>query len=442
MSSPKPEIGFCGLGAMGFGMASNLVKQGYSVTGFDVAPQSLERFKKEGGIPASSLAESAEGKPYYVCMVATAAQAQSVLFEGDKGIVKALPKGATLLLCSTVPSAYAQSVSQQLKDVGRDDIFFIDSPVSGGAARAASGTLSIMAGGSDEALEKGKFLLQEMSDAKKLFIVKGGVGAGSNMKMVHQVLAAIQILATSEAFGLAARLGLDAREVRDKVVRSEAWSWMFENRSTRVLEEDYFPGVSALTIILKDVGIITSTARLHNFPTPLSSIAEQVYFSGLAQGFGPNDDAGMVRMYYPDPVTKVNSTLPKEDASSKLNLVVCMLVGIHLCAAAESISFAKHVGLPLDQLYELAVDAAGGSIMFQECGKQMIEDLKGGESTLVASTGRRLDSIVQDMLAAVEEAQKTKCPMYLASGSLSLLLMARRGGREASAASVIDVWRV
>jgi 3-hydroxyisobutyrate dehydrogenase len=83
---PKPSVGFVGLGAMGFGMATHLVKEGYPVHGFDVFPASVDRFKAAGGIPASSLKESAAGKLYYVCMVASAPQAQSVLF-GEDGIV-------------------------------------------------------------------------------------------------------------------------------------------------------------------------------------------------------------------------------------------------------------------------------------------------------------------------------------------------------------------
>jgi 3-hydroxyisobutyrate dehydrogenase len=253
----KPAIGFCGLGAMGLGMATNLVKQGYSVTGFDLYPPSLEKFEKAGGIPSTSLSESAKDKPFYIVMVAAAWQAQPALF-ADDGIVKALPKGATLLLTSTVPSSYAQSVEKELKDIGRDDIFFIDAPVSGGAGRAADGTLTIMAGASDAAFEKGKWLLAEMSAPSKLFIVDGGIGQGSNMKMVHQVLAAIQILAVSEAYGFGARLGLNGKDVSEAVIGSDAWSWMFENRTQRTLKEDYFPGASAVTIILKD----TASGRL------------------------------------------------------------------------------------------------------------------------------------------------------------------------------------
>lgn len=165
----------------------------------------------------------------------------------------ALPKTATLLLCSTVPASYARSVASELQAAGRGDVRFIDSPVSGGVMRAADGTLSIMAGGSEEALEAGRFLLREMSDANKLYLVPGGVGAGSNMKMVHQVLAGIHILGASEVMGLAARLGLDANRTGEELKASEAWTWMHENRLPRMLAEDWNPGASALTIILKDV---------------------------------------------------------------------------------------------------------------------------------------------------------------------------------------------
>lgn len=279
--SAKPTIGFVGLGAMGFGMATQLVKQGYSVKGFDVFPASVQRFQEAGGIPAASLRESAEGNDYYICMVASAPQVQEVLFNADTGIINGndkvllllclktnliiavLPKHATFILCSTVPSAYAQSVEKDLKAHGRDDIFFVDSPVSGGSIRAADGTLSIMAGGSDAALAKGKFLLQGMSDPKKLYLVPGGVGAGSNMKMVHQVLAAIHILGASEAMGLAARLGLEAYAAADAIIKSDAWTFMHENRLQWMLEEHWSPAASSLTIILKDV--VCMTHQLYSF---------------------------------------------------------------------------------------------------------------------------------------------------------------------------------
>lgn len=109
-----------------------------------------------------------------------------------------------------------------------------------------------MAGAPEEALQSGRALLQEMSAPGKLYLVPGGIGAGSNMKMVHQVLAAIHILGASEAMGLAASLGLEARPMAEKIIGSDAWTWMHENRFPRMVEEDWNPGASAVTIILKD----------------------------------------------------------------------------------------------------------------------------------------------------------------------------------------------
>ncbi|KAH8710177.1 NAD binding domain of 6-phosphogluconate dehydrogenase-domain-containing protein [Phaeosphaeriaceae sp. PMI808] len=430
--STKPSIGFCGLGAMGMGMATHLVKQGYPVTGFDVYPPSLEKFALAGGTPSSTLSASATDKAFYIVMVASAPQAQPALFN-ENGIVKALPQGATLILCSTVASQYVKSVEKELQDIGRGDIFFIDAPVSGGAGRAADGTLSIMAGGPGAAFEKGKWLLEEMSAASKLFIVEGGIGAGSNMKMVHQVLAAVQILAVSEAYGFAARLGLNGQDVFDAVVKSQGWSWMFENRSQRTLKEDYFPGASAVTIITKDTGIITYMSRSVNFPSKLCSVAEQVYFSIVDRGWGANDDAGIVRLWTSEPVSSINNTEVDKDAA--LKLVVDLLTGIHLVSAAEAISLANHVGIPLPQLYELACDAAGGSSMFKNAGGKMIEILEGKD----AGKGSVLGGYAEALKIAVDKAQEIKCPLYLGSAALNVLLAT---GPELSLAGLLDGYRV
>ncbi|OJD34613.1 3-hydroxyisobutyrate dehydrogenase [Diplodia corticola] len=430
--SEKPTVGFVGLGAMGFGMAANLVKQGYKVKGFDVFPKSVERFEQQGGTAATSLADSAADASFHVLMVASADQAQQALFAEGDSIVKALPQGATLLLCSTVPSAYAQSVEKQLADIGRSDILFVDAPVSGGAKRAADGTLTIMVGASDAATEKARWLLEEMSDPKGLYIVPGGVGQGSNMKMVHQVLAAIQILLSSEAHGFAARLGLDAKEVYDAVCKSPDWFWMYENRVPRALAEDYTPAVSALTIILKDAGIITSIARLVNFPTPLSSAAEQVYLLGLNQGLGPLDDAAMVRTYFPDPVSSVNQQTNGAASSSsnseKLGLVLKLLRGVLLLAAAEAISFADHLKLDLHQFYDLASGAAGGSTVFRERGAEMIEFLTGKKVAGAKQDLPPLDvqRIREDLAEAINAGRKLYCPAPLAGAALNLLLTAQR----------------
>ncbi|KAL4966199.1 NAD binding domain of 6-phosphogluconate dehydrogenase-domain-containing protein [Aspergillus stella-maris] len=431
---PKPSIGFVGLGAMGFGMATHLVKQGYPVHGFDVFPASIERFKAAGGIPASTIHESAEGKQYYIVMVASSPQAQSVLF-GDDGVVQYLPQNAVLMLCSTVSSMYAQSVVTELQNRGRGDILFVDSPVSGGAKRAADGTLSIMAGATDEALQAARDILQEMSDEKKLYLVPGGIGAGSNMKMVHQVLAAIHILGASEAMGFAAQLGLDARATATKIFASDAWTWMHENRFPRMVEEDWNPGASALTIILKDAGIITTTARQQNFPTPLCSTAEQIYISGLVHGWGPKDDSAMVRQYYAKSLSEIS---PTADADAATELVLQLMRGVNLVAAAEAVAFARHLNVDLAQFHGLVTQAAGASKIFIEQGLEMIEGHIGDKAPAGSPT---VDQVAAKLEAAVQKARDLHCPLHLGNAALNVLYMAQRHGSGGqSSTSVIRVF--
>ncbi|KAL5343036.1 NAD binding domain of 6-phosphogluconate dehydrogenase-domain-containing protein [Aspergillus crustosus] len=429
----KPSIGFVGLGAMGFGMATHLVKQGYPVHGFDVFPASVERFKAAGGIPASTPRESAEGKSFYIVMVASAPQAQSVLF-GDDGIVQYLPQNAILTLCSTVSAAYAQSVATELQTRGRGDILFVDSPVSGGAKRAADGTLSIMAGASDEALQAARDILQEMSDENKLYLVPGGIGAGSNMKMVHQVLAAIHILGASEAMGFAAQLGLDPRATAEKIFASDAWTWMHENRFPRMVEEDWNPGASAVTIILKDAGIITSSARQHRFPTPLCSTAEQIYLSALVHGWGPKDDSALVRQYYAKPLSEVT---PSADAEAT-ELVLELMRGVNLVAAAEAVAFARYLRVDLAQFHGLVSQAAGASKIFIQQGLEMIEGRTGDKAPAGSPT---VDDAATRLETVVQKARDLHFPLHLGNAALSVLYLAQRHGSGGkSSTSVINVF--
>lgn len=442
----KPAVSFIGLGAMGFGMATHLVREGYPVTGFDVWPPTLERFQQAGGATASTPAAAVHDRPYCVCMVATAAQAHAVLWEGDHPAVPALPPGATLLLCSTVPCAYVQGLARQLADKGRPDVHLIDCPVSGGALRAAEGTLSIMAGGSHEALAQGKDVLQALSDPHKLYLVQGGVGAGSNMKMCHQVLAANQILSASEALGFASHLGLDLATASTHLLQSDGLSWMLENRLPRLLAPDFQPVASAVTIILKDAGIITSEARRYQFPAPMTSTAEQVYLTALGRGWGADDDASVLRLYTESlgRVGAVTTQASTED--EKLSLLVGLLEGIHLCSAAETIAFAHHVGLDLDQVLALCVDAAGGSRMLNKVGPDMRSAFQAGGDR--ATQGWQdeatvsLQGMADKLQAAVDEAQRLKMPLFLGNQALTLCRLALQGPTTAglAAPSVVRAW--
>lgn len=441
MADAKPPIAFIGLGAMGFGMATHLIKQGYPVTGFDVWAPTLERFAAAGGLTATTPSSAVADKAFCVCMVATAQQAQDVLLDGPSPAVPSLPQGATLLLCSTVPCDYVQSLDRQLRAIGRGDILLVDSPVSGGAARAADGTLSIMAGMSEPALAAARPLLAEMADPAKLYIVQGGIGAGSNMKMVHQVLAACQILAASEAMGFAARLGLDLAGAQAAMLASDAWNWMFEHRTPRMLTE-FQPIASAVNIIIKDTRIITAEAKRSSFQVPMTSTALLGYEEAVAKGYGPDDDSSLLRLYT-EMGAETSKSSDKTEAE-KTALVVDLLKAINLCAAAESLAFASCVGLDLDQVLDLCVNAAGASTMLKLHGPAYIAALRAGDGVNVSTAaegGLSVGHVAERLRSVVEEAGRIGVVLPLGKQALSVFGETLKAGTpETSIEAVVKVW--
>lgn len=154
------------------------------------------------------------------------------------------------MICSTVSPAFHDSLSSRILQAGRSDVLIVDCPVSGGTKRAAEGTLTIFASGASEALSRADALLHDMSE--KLYVIPGDSGAGSKMKMVNQLLVGIHIAAAAESMALAAKAGLNTREVYNIIVNAAGNSWAFENRVPHMLDGDWTPH-SALDIFVKDM---------------------------------------------------------------------------------------------------------------------------------------------------------------------------------------------
>lgn len=283
-------IGFIGLGAMGLPMAVNLLKAGHEVRGFDVAPSAMKALEEAGGAAAADPAGAARGASLLVVMVATAQQAESVLF-GAKGAVAALPEGATVVVNSTVPPAYARELGQRLAESGH---LLLDAPVSGGQVGALHGTLTIMASGSEEAFAAAEPALEAV--AGKVYRLGAEPGIGSSVKMVNQLLAGVHIVAACEAMALGTRAGADPATLYEVISNSAGNSWMFGNRVPHILGRDFAP-LSAVEIFVKDLGIVLDTGRDLRFPLPLSAAAHQQFLAAAAAGFGREDDSAVVKVY-------------------------------------------------------------------------------------------------------------------------------------------------
>lgn len=290
MAEQRMKVGVIGLGSMGIGMARSLVRAGHQVHGCDVRPEALAALRAGGGTPAASPAELGARVEALVVVVLNAAQTDQVLF-GEAGAAKALPRSAVVVTSATVAPEYAAALGDRLAALG---LLHLDAPISGGAAKAAKGELSVMASGTPAAFERARPVLEAV--AAKVHRLGDRSGQGSKVKMVNQLLAGVHIAAAAEAMALCIRAGADPQAVYDVICGSAGASWMFQNRVPHVLAGDYTP-LSAVSIFVKDLGIVLDTARGLALPLPLASTAHQMFLQAAGAGHAGEDDSAVVKIF-------------------------------------------------------------------------------------------------------------------------------------------------
>ena len=284
------QIGFIGLGAMGMGMAKSLLRAGFTVQGYDINPAAVAAFAEAGGRGATTVAEAATGADVLIVVVLNADQVTDVLF-GKGNAARTLPKGSVVLVCSTVSPTFAQQTANQLAHLG---IFMLDTPISGGTARAAEGKLSMMIAGPDNLIAQAQPVLDAM--AANIYRMGSEPGLGSTMKLVNQILAGSQIALAAEAMAFGVRAGLDPQQIYEVISNSAGASFMFQNRVPHMIENDYTPH-SAVEIWVKDLDIVLETGKEMRFPLFFTALAHQLFMSASAAGHGRLDDAAVVKVF-------------------------------------------------------------------------------------------------------------------------------------------------
>ena len=411
-----PKIGFAGLGAMGGGMATNLVKNGFDVTGFDVYQPLVEKFVQAGGKPAKTPKEAAAGADFMISMVANAAQNSSLLFDGEDAVVHGLAKGKTFVLCSTTPPSFPLEIRRRFdEEFGRQDIKFLDCPVSGGTLRAADGSLSVFSSGPDEELDAAREVLQCMSG--NLYRM-GGISNGTKTKTIHQLLAATNIITAVEGMGLAATVGLNTQAVSDFVNKSDGASFFVENRAPHMIKSDW-SALSATNIILKDTTILTDTARAEQFPLPLANTAHYMYLQGVQAGIAKEDDAKLVQLYLPKPQSELVAQMSTADVNMTSShqvskeTIVDLLCGIHLAASVEGMAFCKALGQNRKQMFEIISKAAGWNAMFTKCIPPML-----GKDRWTLADCAEAPEVGQKLSDAVGKCRLIQYPCPMAAAAL------------------------
>jgi putative dehydrogenase len=284
------NIGVIGLGAMGLGVARSLLRAGFRVHACDLRIEVLQGFAAEGGIACANPAELGAQCDVVVTLVVNAAQTEAVLF-GPDGALAAMKPGGVVISSATVSPDFATGLGRRVEAAG---LQMLDAPVSGGAARAASGEMTMMTSGPAAAYAACEDVLAVI--AGKVYRLGSTHGAGSKVKIINQLLAGVHIAAAAEAMALGLREGVDPDALYDVITHSAGNSWMFENRVPHILEGDYTP-LSAVDIFVKDLGLVLDTARRSKFPLPLSAAAHQMFMMASTAGHGGEDDSAVIKIF-------------------------------------------------------------------------------------------------------------------------------------------------
>jgi 3-hydroxyisobutyrate dehydrogenase len=285
------SVAFIGLGNMGGPMAANLVKAGHRVVAFDLVGASREQAKADGASIAESAVACVKGAEIVVTMLPAGKHVLSVWDE----VVPVMAKGALIIDCSTID---VESAKQAHALAARNGIASIDAPVSGGTGGAKAATLTFMCGGEEKAFASAKPILEKMG---KKIVHCGGAGAGQAAKICNNMILGISMIAVSEAFALAEKLGLSHQALFDVASTSSGQCWSLTSYCpvpgpvpASPANNDYKPGFAS-ALMLKDLTLAQDAAKAAGAATPLGKHAQEIYKEFDTTGNGGVDFSGIIR---------------------------------------------------------------------------------------------------------------------------------------------------
>jgi L-threonate 2-dehydrogenase len=286
----KLNVGVVGLGSMGGGVATSLLRAGFAVRVYDVRAAVMQSFVGRGATACTSPADLGAACDIIIVLVVNAEQTEEVLF-GEGGAASSMSQGSVLVLSVTVSPEYAERLGGRLAQRG---ILMVDGPVSGGEVKAAAGQMTMMASGPAEAFARSEPVLSAI--AERVYRLGQAPGAASKVKMINQLLAGVHIAAAAEAVALGIKAGVDLNVLYEVISNSAGSSWMFQNRVPHMLAGDYTPR-SAVNIFVKDLGIVLEAGKKSTFPLPLTATALQMFLMAAAAGYGGEDDAALIKVF-------------------------------------------------------------------------------------------------------------------------------------------------
>jgi len=288
------RIGFIGLGNMGLPMAQNLIKAGHQVEGVDVNAAAVAKLVAAGGAGVET-AKTAAARADVIITMLPAGQHVREVYLGSSGIVDNANEGTLLIDCSTIDVETARAVAAAAH---RKGLLMLDAPVSGGVGGATAGTLTFMVGGSMQAFTRAESILQKMG---KTIVHAGDAGNGQAAKICNNMILGVSMIAVSEAFVLAEKLGLDHQKLFDISSKSSGQCWAMTSYCpvpgpvpASPANRDYQAGFTA-AMMLKDLKLSQEAAKASGASTALGADAAKIYAQYVASGEAGKDFSGIYR---------------------------------------------------------------------------------------------------------------------------------------------------
>jgi 2-hydroxy-3-oxopropionate reductase len=285
----KKKIGFIGLGIMGKPMAKNLLKAGFSIVAYDLNKEAVEDVVKAGAVAASSSKEAAGKAEVIITMLPDSPDVREVIL-GKDGVLEGIKPGSIVIDMSSINPLVSQEIE---KELGKKGVEMLDAPVSGGETGAIQGTLAIMVGGKEKVFNESVEIFKAVG---KNIVHVGKIGAGGFVKLVNQIIVAVNIAAVGEAFTLGTRAGLDPQVIYQAIRGGLAGSSVLETKAPMLFARNFKPGFK-IRLHHKDLQNALSTAKDLGVPLPLSSFVQQIILSLMTDGRGEEDHSALATFF-------------------------------------------------------------------------------------------------------------------------------------------------
>jgi 2-hydroxy-3-oxopropionate reductase len=285
----KKQVGFIGLGIMGKPMAKNLLKAGFSIVAYDLNKGAVEDVVKGGALAASSSKEVAGKAEVIITMLPDSPDVKEVIL-GKDGVLEGIKPGSVVIDMSSINPLVSQEIEKELRKKG---VEMLDAPVSGGETGAIQGTLAIMVGGKEKVFNESVEIFKAVG---KNIVHVGKIGAGGFVKLVNQIIVAVNIAAVGEAFTLGTKAGLDPQVIHQAIRGGLAGSSVLETKAPMMFARNFKPGFK-IRLHHKDLQNALSTAKDLGVPLPLSSFVQQIILSLMTEGRGEEDHSALATFF-------------------------------------------------------------------------------------------------------------------------------------------------